>query len=56
MGETGVDHVVRSLLAELDILMNVAGFQSIEQIRNEGRRCLESGPKDYPLLPVASKL
>ena len=56
MGETGVDHVVRSLLAELDILMNVAGFQSIEQIRNEGRRYLESGPKDYPLPPVASKL
>ena len=56
MGETGVDHVVRSLLAELDILMNVAGFQSIEQIGMEGKRYLESGPKDYPLLPVASKL
>lgn len=56
MGERGVDHVVRSLLAELNILMNVAGFQSIEQIKKEGRGCLEGGPKDYPLLPVASKL
>ena len=27
MGETSVEHVMRSLLAELDILMNVAGFQ-----------------------------
>jgi isopentenyl diphosphate isomerase/L-lactate dehydrogenase-like FMN-dependent dehydrogenase len=56
MGETGVDHVVRSLLADLDILMNVAGFQSIEQIKKEGRGYLESGPKNYPLLPVTSKL
>lgn len=56
MGETGVDHVVRSLLADLDILMNVAGFQSIDQIKKEGREYLESGPKDYPLLPITSKL
>jgi isopentenyl diphosphate isomerase/L-lactate dehydrogenase-like FMN-dependent dehydrogenase len=55
MGETGVDHVMRSLLA-LDILMNVAGFQSIDQIKKDGRKNLESGPKDYPLLPVMSKL
>lgn len=32
MGETGVRHVMKSLLADFDILMNVAGFQSIEQI------------------------
>jgi isopentenyl diphosphate isomerase/L-lactate dehydrogenase-like FMN-dependent dehydrogenase len=56
MGETGVDHVMRSLLADLDILMNVAGFQSIDQIKKDGRKNLESGPKDYPLLPVMSKL
>ncbi|KAL1600173.1 hypothetical protein SLS59_005796 [Nothophoma quercina] len=56
MGETGVDHVIRSLLADLDILMNVAGFQCIEQIKKDGRKNLESGPKDYPLLPVTSKL
>lgn len=32
MGETGVRHVMKSLLADFDILMNVGGFQSIEQI------------------------
>ena len=32
MGETGVRHVMKSLLAEFDILMNVAGFQNISQI------------------------
>jgi isopentenyl diphosphate isomerase/L-lactate dehydrogenase-like FMN-dependent dehydrogenase len=32
MGETGVRHVMTSLLADLDILMNVAGFQNISQI------------------------
>lgn len=31
-GERGVRHVMRSLLAEFDILMEVGGFQSIEQI------------------------
>lgn len=56
MGEAGVDHVMRSLLAELDILMNVAGFTSIEEIKKAGRSALESGEKNYGLLPVASKL
>jgi isopentenyl diphosphate isomerase/L-lactate dehydrogenase-like FMN-dependent dehydrogenase len=32
MGETGVRHVMTSLLAEFDILMNVAGFQNVSQI------------------------
>lgn len=32
MGEHGVRHVMKSLLAEFDILMNVAGFQNIGQI------------------------
>ena len=32
MGETGVRHVMKSLLADFDIFMNVAGFQNIEQI------------------------
>lgn len=31
-GEHGVRHVMKSLLADLDILMNVAGIQSIDQI------------------------
>lgn len=32
MGETGVRHVMKSLLADFDIFMNVAGFQNVEQI------------------------
>ena len=32
MGEAGVRHVMKSLLADFDILMNVGGFQNIEQI------------------------
>lgn len=35
MGEHGVRHVMKSLLSELDILMNVAGFQKIEQFNRE---------------------
>jgi isopentenyl diphosphate isomerase/L-lactate dehydrogenase-like FMN-dependent dehydrogenase len=53
MGEVGVRHVMRGLLAEFDILLNVAGFKDIGEI---DRSALESGPKDYPLLPVMSKL
>ena len=32
MGEAGVRHVMKSLLADFDILMNVAGFQNVGQI------------------------
>ena len=32
MGETGVRHVMKSLLADFDIFMNTAGFQNIGQI------------------------
>ena len=32
MGETGVRHVMKGLLADLDILMNVAGLQNVDQI------------------------
>lgn len=32
MGEAGVRHVMKSLLADFDILMNVGGFQNIQQI------------------------
>ncbi|KAF1839209.1 FMN-linked oxidoreductase [Decorospora gaudefroyi] len=53
MGETGVAHVMRGLLADLDILMNVGGFKNIGEITRE---TLESGPKDYPLMDAASKL
>ncbi|KAF2872385.1 FMN-dependent dehydrogenase [Massariosphaeria phaeospora] len=53
MGEPGVRHVLKSLLAEFDILLNVAGFRNVAEIT---RSALESGPKDYPLLHVTSKL
>jgi isopentenyl diphosphate isomerase/L-lactate dehydrogenase-like FMN-dependent dehydrogenase len=53
MGEVGVRHVMRSLLADLDILMNVGGFQNIGQITKD---TLEREPKDYPLMHVTSKL
>ena len=32
MGEVGVRHVMKSLLADFDILMNVAGIQDVGQI------------------------
>ena len=32
MGEPGVRHVMKGLLADFDILMNVAGFQNVEQM------------------------
>jgi isopentenyl diphosphate isomerase/L-lactate dehydrogenase-like FMN-dependent dehydrogenase len=53
MGETGVMHVMRSLLSELDILMNVGGYKTVGDIT---RDALESGPKNYPLMSVTSKL
>jgi len=31
-GEFGVRHVMKSLLADFDILMNVAGYNSIKEI------------------------
>ncbi|KAK3304757.1 uncharacterized protein B0T15DRAFT_486278 [Chaetomium strumarium] len=49
----GVRHVMKSLLADFDILLNVAGFQSVDQI---DRTALESYPRGYPLLPEKSKL
>lgn len=49
MGEHGVRHLMKGLLADLDILMNVAGCQSIDQIN---RDWLESGS----LIPEKSKL
>lgn len=37
-GEEGVRHVLRSLLAEFDILMNVAGFRNIGEINSTAIR------------------
>lgn len=36
MGEEGVRHVMKSLLADFDILMNVGGFQNVEQMMDRG--------------------
>ena len=47
MGESGVRHVMRSLLADLDILMAVAGFNSVHDFQ---RDILESYPKSYTYL------
>lgn len=44
---------MKSLLAELDILMNVGGFVSVQDI---DRSALESLPKSYGLPAVKSKL
>lgn len=44
---------MKSLLADFDILMNVAGFQNLSQI---DRTALESFTKNYQLLPEKSKL
>ncbi|CRL18767.1 Alpha-hydroxy acid dehydrogenase, FMN-dependent [Penicillium camemberti] len=46
-GEDGVRHVMKSLLADLDILMGVAGFNGVEDFN---RDILESDPKDYTLI------
>ena len=34
-GETGVRHVMKALLAEFDILMNVAGYAHLKDINRE---------------------
>lgn len=53
MGEHGVRHVMEALLADLDITMNVAGIQSIDQI---DRSYLESQPKGTSMIAERSKL
>ena len=53
MGEHGVRHVMKGLLADLDIMMNVAGIQRIDQL---DRSWLESQPKSYSLIQERSKL
>lgn len=53
MGEHGVRHVLKGLLADLDILMNVAGIRSIQDINKD---LLESLPKAYPLIAEKSRL
>jgi isopentenyl diphosphate isomerase/L-lactate dehydrogenase-like FMN-dependent dehydrogenase len=53
MDEHGVRHVMKSLLADLDIMMNVAGCQSVDQIN---KTWLESHPRNYSFIQERSKL
>ena len=53
MGEHGVRHVMKSLLSDFDILLNVAGYQNVDQITREA---LESLPKAYSLIQERAKL
>ncbi|KAK9483099.1 hypothetical protein V1527DRAFT_474319 [Lipomyces starkeyi] len=46
MGESGVRHVMKSLLADFDILICVGGFKTVEEI---DANCLETYPKIYSL-------
>ncbi|KAB8200267.1 FMN-dependent dehydrogenase [Aspergillus parasiticus] len=48
MGEEGVRHVMKALLADFDIFMCVAGFNSVKEL---DRSILESYPKGYTLVP-----
>ncbi len=53
MGEEGVRHVMRSLLAEFDIAMAVGGFKNVGDMTRDR---LESYPKAYSLIAEKSKL
>lgn len=53
LGEEGVRHVMRSLLAEFDIAMAVGGFTSVDDFTRDR---LESLPKSYTLIAEKSKL
>lgn len=53
MGEHGVRHVMKALLADLDITFNVAGIQSVDQI---DRSWLESHPRGQTMIAERSKL
>ncbi len=72
MGEPGVRHVMKGLLADFDILMCVGGFKSVEEIdrgvlgefvfflgeRERVADCvgIESYPKAYAMIAEKSKL
>lgn len=52
-GGHGVRHVMKSLLAEFDILMEVGGFQSIDQI---DRTTIDSLPNSSHLIAEHSRI
>lgn len=53
MGEHGVRHVMKSLLADFDILMNCAGIQNVGQI---DKTFIESLPNSSSLIAKKAKL
>jgi isopentenyl diphosphate isomerase/L-lactate dehydrogenase-like FMN-dependent dehydrogenase len=53
MGEEGVRHVMKSLLAEFDISMLTAGFRNVGEMTRDR---LESYPKSYSLIAQKAKL
>ena len=53
MGEEGVRHVMKSLLAEFDIAMAVGGFKTVDDFTTDR---LESYPKSYSLIAEKAKL
>ncbi len=55
MGEHGVRHVMKSLLADLDIMFNVAGIQNVEQLIGN-REWLESHPAGQTMIAERSRL
>ncbi|KAK1079826.1 hypothetical protein LTR48_007980 [Friedmanniomyces endolithicus] len=55
MGEHGVRHVMKSLLADLDIMFNVAGVQNVEQLIGN-REWLESHPAGQTMIAERSRL
>ena len=52
-GELGVRHVMKGLLADFDILMNVAGYQNVDQISRES---IDSLPNSAGMISQNSKL
>ncbi len=52
-GELGVRHVMKSLLADFDILMNVTGYQSVDQIQRDS---IDSLPNSAAMIAERSKL
>jgi isopentenyl diphosphate isomerase/L-lactate dehydrogenase-like FMN-dependent dehydrogenase len=53
MGEEGVRHVMKSLLAEFDISMLTAGIRNVDEMQKDR---LESYPKNYTLIAEKARL
>lgn len=53
-GETGVRHVMRSILAEFDITMMLAGVRSIEEIKKNGKGLLKYMPNGVDIARLSS--